>query len=50
MNRPQVTPELIATVAATFCSINGPVLVWAHDNHPHEMAAFIGPPEAVINV
>ena len=24
MNRPQVTPELIATVAATFCSINGP--------------------------
>lgn len=31
-------------------SINGPALVWAHDNHPHEMAAFIGPPEAVINV
>jgi len=29
---------------------SGPVLVWAHDNHPHEMAAFIGPPEAVINV
>jgi len=28
----------------------GPVLVWAHDNHPHEMAAFIGTPEAVINV
>lgn len=25
MNRPQVTPELIATVAATFCSINGPL-------------------------
>ena len=31
-------------------SINGPVLVWAHNTHPHEMAAFIGPPEAVINV
>lgn len=31
-------------------SINGPALVWAHDDHPHEMAAFIGPPEAVINV
>ena len=23
MNRPQVTPELIATVAATFCSSHG---------------------------
>ena len=30
--------------------INGPVLVWAHNAHPHEMAAFVGPPEAVINV
>jgi hypothetical protein len=30
--------------------VDRPVLVWAHDNHPHEMAAFIGPPEAVINV
>lgn len=29
---------------------NGPVLVWAYTHRPHEMAAFIGPPEAVINV
>lgn len=37
-------------VGNRWAELNGEIMVWAYRTRPHEMSAFVGPPEAILDI